>query len=129
MEGIARFKMAKLKPNILHYQEEGVFTSITGSSFNASREYFYNYNKGVISVFFAKNNQAAKLFHLLEFNQIQLDFPLHAKAKHICNNDTYTASYEFKNSDQFSISYVVKGPSKDYMINTLYKRAAYLLAK
>lgn len=122
MEGTAHFKITNNNHSLLHYSEEGKFTTVAGISLHATREYFYSYNKNIISVFFVENNQVGELFHTLEFKQKKLDFPLKANALHLCCNDLYSATYEFINYDQFNLSYVVKGPHKNYMMNTLYQR-------
>lgn len=122
MHGTAHFKL--IEPNTLHYQEHGIFTSVTGASFNTTREYFYYYDNRTaeISVFFVENNQRGKLLHSLQFIPLKLNAPLRAKAKHICSKDVYSATYEFNQHGQFSLRYQVKGPAKDYVINTLYKK-------
>jgi len=40
----------------------------------------------------------------------------------LCECDNYKATYEFLNQDCFTLSYDVRGPQKDYVIETKFTR-------
>src|SRR5438552_3616687 len=74
MEGIVFLKEINTEIDALHYREEGVFTTVSGESFNAYREYIYRYRDDEISTYFVDKNTADdepktdRLFHTLKFS-------------------------------------------------------------
>ncbi|GBB84740.1 hypothetical protein RclHR1_11300009 [Rhizophagus clarus] len=129
MEGLAFFEKNNTETDALHYREEGVFTTLTNEKINAYREYTYRYKDNDISVYFVDKNseygrtRTDRLFHTLKFNDpISVGANIKATGEHFCGSDTYVATYEFCNDDEFMIIYQVKGPAKDYVTSTLFKR-------
>jgi hypothetical protein len=126
MEGIVFFKNIDAETNALHYCEEGVFTTVSGESLNTNREYVYRYEDDEISTYFVDKNAADdkpktdRLFHTLIFSASSTT--VKATAEHLCERDKYVAIYDFYNDDEFKITYQVKGPAKDYVSNTIFKR-------
>jgi hypothetical protein len=108
-----------LNKDTLYYHEEGVweFTNHTGQkqSQRISKNYSYRYYNNQISKYFADG----RLFYNLQFTDESLD---KAIAEHQCNNDTYHALYNFINDNQFTLIYIVKGPSKQEGIMTTFER-------
>jgi hypothetical protein len=45
-----------------------------------------------------------------------------AEDVHLCGSDNYEGIYEFSSENSFSLSTVIKGPAKDFLIITEYKR-------
>jgi hypothetical protein len=116
IEGIAYFKKKAHYPDTLFYREKGMFTPLNGKSLDISQEYEYRYSKEKISVFFARERY--RLLHSLEFAE-----PNKALGEHQCGCDTYRATYQFALPDEFELTYVVKGPKKDYQIKTIFKKS------
>ncbi len=124
MNGIAWFRNSNNEQNTLHYREEGVFTLNSGRSCNIYREYVYRFQNNNISAYFVENGKTDRLFHILEFDSPALTgSTMKAKAKHICRCDTYDVIYEFYSDNAFNIIYQVKGPLKNYVSSTFFKRS------
>ncbi len=115
IDGIACFKKKADHSNVLFYKEKGVFTPLNGKSLNISQEYEYRYSKEKINVFFAR--ECDRLLHALEFVESNK-----ASGEHSCGCDTYLAIYQFNLPDEFELTYLVKGPNKDYQIKTVFKK-------
>lgn len=61
------------------------------------------------------------LLHTFNVDQIQT-FPFKLTHTHHCQDDRYSLTLEMNSNDTFSMAYVVKGPSKDYWIDTEFTR-------
>ena len=122
VKGQACFSNYK-ESSTLHYQETGILTLEDKKEFNFSREYFYYYENEQISVFFVENARPGKLFHTLEFSPRFKDAdPIRACARHHCRHDIYDATYSFQDDKQFTVSYRVHGPTKNYSSATIFQR-------
>jgi hypothetical protein len=70
------------------------------------------------------------LFHNLEIipptNDADPLEPWRAKSSHSCIDDLYDVIYEFRfkgvGLEEWSLEYSVKGPAKDYIIKSVYRR-------
>lgn len=108
---------------VLHYEEKGILTLTDKKEFNFSREYFYHFNNDQISVFFVEDDKPGKLFHILKFSQRFKETDLmRASARHHCRDDIYDATYLFQNENQFTLSYRVYGPTKNYSSETVFQK-------
>lgn len=106
-------------PLTFHYREDSIFTTTQGADFKTFREYIYRYENGTISVFFI--DPPDSLFHTLTFDTDN-QYPILAHAKHLCDCDTYDATYNFLSPIAFTLTYRVKGPKKDYRIETSFEK-------
>lgn len=109
--------------NFLLYQEEGTFKTKQQNEFKVGQRYAYCLQKGpeIIKCFVDENNKT-RLFYALVFS-LEADGSLSATGTHLCGMDHYQASYAFPKSEgfsDFSLSYRVKGPTKDYCLITKY---------
>lgn len=111
-----------IQPFLLHYKEQGVFTT-QDKEFQASREYSYYYEAKTdkISVSFIENGRPTYLFHELNF---AAPHSAMATGEHLCNQDMYYATYTFIDPNTFRINYRVEGPTKNYISDTLFRRDA-----
>jgi hypothetical protein len=121
------------------YVEEGSLKTDAGLELRASKRYVYRYNETAdqIKSFFVKPDGLTVdyFFHDVEFGQqegqssetagTQTDAWV-AKGDHLCEADFYQSRYEFHfvgaRLERFCITYVVKGPRKDYVSETWFKR-------
>jgi len=119
------------------YTEEGTMTTSQGLQMNTRRRYVWRLSKATetssptISVFFVKpdNFSPDGLFHHLQFSKSPSQ-SIKASGSHWCEPDQYEAEYEFsaKGRDgpislaDFSITYHVKGPQKDYTSMTNFSK-------
>ena len=118
------------------YSEQTELTTSSGSKLAGTQQYIYQYDepKDKLEVYFAKRDSGSpldSLFHRVDFEgpseNAPPKMPWGAKASHWCSPDTYEVRYEFyfKGADveRWKIVYEVKGPKKDYTMETWYTRA------
>lgn len=112
------------------YVEDGEFKTESGFGFRATRRYIWRYDEheGAITVWFAKpedQKRADYLFHKIEFQDPAAD-GWRARAGHLCVDDYYDVKYRFAfeavNLKDWDITYLVRGPRKDYSIRGAYGR-------
>lgn len=89
----------------------------------------YCESSDMLSVWFIKpesNKVVDYLFHELEILPREEGSGWKVKAHHLCIDDTYDVAYEFRfrgfNLEEWTLKYSVKGPSKDYSIESVYRR-------
>lgn len=116
------------------YVETGTFTPENGASITASRRYVYRYSepKKALSVWFVKPDRSLEvdyLFHNLTFappEEAKEEGASVAKADHLCVKDMYDTKYRFPLKGialhMFQCTHTVKGPNKDYVALTDYRR-------
>lgn len=129
MKGVGKFeKFSENSPTgqELLYKEDGVFKFDNGTKLDTHKEYLYVFENEQLGVYFFENKKRDRLFHLLDFKQV--DEPsrkyLLATAIHHCSPDVYDVKYEIYNNDEFKIVYKVNGPAKDYVSQTYFKRTS-----
>lgn len=113
------------------YIEHGTFHMSNGMIMNATRRYAYRYNEehDKISVWFVKDDGKTVdyMFHGMEIDVAsRSNKGWLAKADHLCVKDFYVSDYRFKfegvNVQQLTVVHEVKGPSKNYVSETVYVR-------
>jgi hypothetical protein len=116
------------------YIESGTFTPESGASITASRRYVYRYSESEkqLSVWFVKpdrNLEVDYLFHNLTFappEEAKEEGACVAEADHLCVKDMYETKYRFSLKGialhAFQCTHTVKGPNKDYVALTDYRR-------
>jgi len=130
VHGIAAFTSSFAKDTLL-YKEEGEFTISIGEKFKAYREYFYIYNQltDKIQKNFSVNGNNTGLFYFLSFQQPMTQKNLAATGEHLCRQDLYEAAYQFFKTEgvegfnKFTLAYRVKGPNKNYVMETIFERS------
>ena len=119
----------------LLYHEEGIFTMDQGMSFPANRSYVYRFEIETdrMTAWFTKSDDKTSvdyLFHQVNTNkhgdQHDQSDRVTAVGHHLCVRDDYDASYTFQVGDcrlnTWTLSYKVKGPTKDYVSSATYTR-------
>ena len=129
MRGVGKFEKFNENSSTgqeLLYKEDGVFEFDNGTKLDTHKEYLYVFENEQLGVYFFENKKRDRLFHLLDFKQV--DEPsrkyLLATAIHHCSPDLYDVKYEIYNNDEFKIVYKVNGPAKDYVSQTCFKRTS-----
>jgi hypothetical protein len=107
----------KVDDSKLLYQEECTLC-MPDSKLIMTREYFYLYNKDKdqIEKYFSQDQKQTYLFYVIDKNH---------EGSHLCVKDTYKAKYSFEKldkSNEFTLTYHVKGPTKNYTSITTYTR-------
>jgi len=114
-QGVAKFVL-KDSHNILYREDLNVLYNNSTKPESAYKEYIYIYNQDTQKIMkkFTDNRLFYELTH--DFNGRK------AYGEHLCECDNYKATYEFLNQDCFTLSYDVRGPQKDYVIETKFTR-------
>ena len=125
------------------YSEHTELTNSAGLNLAETKHYIYQYDEPTdkLEVYFTRQDSGSSLdslFHQVEFDiRAPLDLenappppdlktPWKARGSHCCSLDTYEVRYMFyfKGADveRWRIEYEVKGPKKDYSMETWYTR-------
>lgn len=100
------------------YTEQGTLTLDRGDVVeNVTRGYLYKFKDDAIHIYYADGPDDGKLFQTLIFKNDS-----EASAEHLCGEDLYQSLYKFEFPESFTIKHDVKGPKKDYMSETIFKR-------
>ena len=123
------------------YSEAGDFTTAVGLKLKTYRQYVWRFQKitKTITVWFVKpedGQSVDRFFHALEFEEMDNKsssgpneenlLQLRARGNHLCGEDMYEVDFTFSLKDvsikQWTASFKVSGPSKDYVIESNYTR-------
>lgn len=103
--------------NSIHYREDIKVEPFTTDSYEAFREYFYKYDKD--------DDKITMYFKDLQlFSELEISGEKKLSGEHLCGLDNYNVLFNFLSQDKFTTSYHVKGPKKDYKIETTYDRTS-----
>jgi hypothetical protein len=102
------------------YREAGRLRLAGGQEFDAAREYLYHQRETGFAVFFPET--PPRLFHTVILVPGG-SCTLVGEASHLCGHDHYRTGYEFLPDRSFRIEHAVRGPRKDYVTTTLFRRA------
>jgi hypothetical protein len=107
----------------LRYREHVVITS-DEKKVKAHREYVYLFSRDSIEIIHGSGENIGEHFLRLvpAWDPSRGEFV--AAGSHLCKLDLYDGEFRFALPASFSSTYLVKGPSKDYRIETSYKRAS-----
>ena len=107
----------------LLYRESGWLVLADGSALKGENSYVYALCKRHIEVSFA--DRSIKGGHFIDI-AVPDDFPdgrpVVSVDRHHCGPDIYDATFRLENRAFFSVTYVVKGPTKAYVSHTVYRR-------
>ncbi|MFT5067281.1 MAG: hypothetical protein ACJAXK_003223 [Yoonia sp.] len=97
----------------LRYEEHGQLTLASGAVLQADRAYLWGADAGGIAVRFADGTA----FHQFDpVGQV-------SGTTHLCGDDTYNVAYDFDRWPDWSATWDVTGPRKDYRSISHYNRA------
>lgn len=106
----------------LFYREDGRITyADTGHSNDAYRAYRYDIKTDSVSVYHASGEDTGKHYQDYAFETPKR---LVATEDHQCRDDCYNAVYDLLDENSYSLTTIVKGPKKDYTMQTVYTRVA-----
>lgn len=118
MEGFAEFTRAE-DDVWLRYHEQGELVLDSGQRLHATRSFLFRALNEGFSVHF--DDERASLFQ--EVCVTRVETLLIGQADHQCLEDRYSSVYEFSQDGTFSILHAVRGPRKDYISRTSFRRA------
>lgn len=100
------------------YIEQGTLTLDHGGVVeNVTRVFLYQFKDEAIQIYYADGPDNGKLFQTLTFKNDS-----EASAEHLCGKDLYKSHYKFEFPESFTITHDVKGPKKDYVSETVFRR-------
>lgn len=112
--GTAIFK--KSTDNKILYREEGQY-SLRDAEQVYYQERIFVLDNTQFNIY--KNDES--ILHNFTIDNVRF-FPIKLKHIHHCNKDQYTLTLDIHSEDSFVSLYLIKGPSKDFTINTKYTR-------
>lgn len=115
MTGVASF--LKRGAGRYFYKEETELTLPSGEVLRGERAYIYQFQPRGFCVFFAQEPE--RLFQQVELTA--KDGGWQGRGEHVCGGDVYQSLYHFYD-DGFRILHEVRGPRKNYRIDTVYTR-------
>jgi hypothetical protein len=116
MSGIASFVVAG-DSGVL-YRESGEVRLHDGTRLRGEQCYFYKAITNGFAVYF---HDSAELFERVTFLGGEGEAWV-GRAEHLCKSDVYASRYVFYGDGTFEIRHAVRGPRKDYSIQTRYQR-------
>lgn len=109
------------KPDVLRYREEGFLTYPDGQEFEGFREYDFLNTPHGIELRFRDPVRFGRLYVCLDFTKDPAG-NLTACDIHPCGDDIYHHSMMWHNADHFETKIKIKGPRKDHLLHSLYRR-------
>ena len=116
MKGRARFTL--LDAGSALYEESGELCLEGGQTLHSRQSYVYEKRQDGFAVRFADTRE---LFHVMRF--VASGDDLVAEARHLCVNDLYVSGYMVRSDGSFEVRHEIRGPQKDYVIRTVYRRS------
>jgi hypothetical protein len=116
MTGLATFE--GVDANYAVYRESGELRLQGGETLRAEQRYVYAKVEDGFAVYF---HDTGELFQCVEFNAVEGDV-WKGSASHLCKADVYDSEYCFHGEGTFLVRHAVRGPRKDYVIRTVYRR-------
>ena len=116
MKGRVRFTL--LDGETALYEESGELRLEGGQMLHSRQSYVYEKMEDGFAVRFADTRE---LFHVMRF--VASGDDLVAEARHLCVNDLYLSGYTIRADGNFEVWHQVRGPRKDYLIRTVYRRS------
>lgn len=93
-------------------RETGVLRLESGQTFSAEQSYIWRFSVKQVELFFNDKRP---------FLTLKRPFSL-CDSLHLCGEDTYVAQYDFRESSQWSSTWHVTGPRKNYVMSNDYIR-------
>lgn len=93
------------------YQESGRMTLANGQALQSTRRYLWRDTASGIEVCF----QDGSYFHTIPKDAA------HGQAAHFCDPDQYDVAYDFSTWPEWTATWTVIGPQKDYKMVSIYR--------
>jgi hypothetical protein len=116
MTGTATFE--GVDANCAVYRESGELRLNGGERLRAQQRYVYAKEEDGFTVYF---HDTGELFQRVLFTAGEGDGSK-GSASHLCKADVYDSEYCLRGDGSFLVRHAVRGPRKDYVIRTVYRR-------
>jgi hypothetical protein len=124
--GIANFTPVDKKKLI--YNEEGKLSLVaSGQEFPFFRSFVYVFDGDQLEMFFNDGANSGQLYqhYSLDINNSVLT----SSVQHICQDDYYNGIYSIISSTEYKLETLIKGPRKEFKIETYAKKAENMSLK
>lgn len=101
----------------MKYSEDVVLQLQDGTRIDGSRRYLLDLRPHSLDMIFDDGPGKGTLFQSFVLGG-------HAPSRHDCGADCYLSQWTWQSPDIFMVTHAVKGPRKDYFMQTTYKRLA-----
>jgi hypothetical protein len=119
--GVAVF--SQRSTDSLLYHESGTLTLDNGIAVTGENSYVYALRDGVIDVSFATGLSRGQHFIDIALPEESSGaLPFECTDRHHCRLDTYDATFSMQSATRFTMTYLVRGPAKDYVSRSEYHR-------
>lgn len=99
--------------------ESGIL-SINGKQIDTNRSYIYAFEDDRVTILYNDPHRKGDVLHDLTFQKQGHDYV--ATHCHLCGQDTYDLTFTMLPDDSIRMNYVVKGPHKDYAMQSVLSR-------
>ena len=114
MSGVAVFE--RMADGRVFYREYAEVWLLNGKRLRGEQRYFYQAIDKGFAVFLYETGEG---FERVEF-AAKMGGEYVAAAEHHCKDDRYASEYRFHEDGWFQVRHTVRGPRKDYVVQTLY---------
>ena len=114
MSGVAVFE--PMADGLVFYRESAEVRLHNGTRLRGEQRYFYQAIDKGFAVFFYETGE---LFERVEF-AAKVTGEYIAVAEHHCKDDRYASEYRFHEDGWFRVQHTVRGPRKNYVVETVY---------
>ncbi|WP_213805836.1 DUF6314 family protein [Granulicella sp. dw_53] len=112
------FAVFEVDGNRVAYRESGEVKLLDGQRVRGEQKYLYESMQNGFAVYF---HDTGLLFHQVGLTAGE-DGVWQGNAHHDCKDDVYDSEYVFGRDGTFEVQHQVRGPKKDYVIKTVYRR-------
>lgn len=113
LQGQGRLKL--LSPHMYLWEETIETRTKDGQVLNGFQSYKVSRTGDKLDIFYNTGPDKNKLFQSFNLKQPR------QVSHHICGNDTYVSHLEIVSRSEFTVTHTVKGPSKDYIMRSVYR--------
>lgn len=114
MSGVA--VLERMADGRVFYRESAEVWLKNGKRLRGEQRYFYQAIEHGFAVYFYETGE---LFEQVSFaGKVGGEYV--AAAEHRCKDDSYVSEYRFGEDGRFSVRHTVRGPRKDYVVQTMY---------
>jgi hypothetical protein len=119
--GVAVF--TRRSADSLLYHESGALILDDGTALTGENRYVYALRNGVIEVSFAEGlSQGMHFIDIALPDEAPGGVPIVSTDRHHCRLDTYDATFSMETANRFTMTYLVRGPTKNYVSRSEYRR-------
>jgi hypothetical protein len=118
-----RAHIAATSADRARYDETARVRLANGTTMTGTQSYRYKRLPPPANGFEVLFGDTGELFERLDFRS-EADGSLRADAEHFCEPDRYVSRFVLDAQDRLTVQHAVTGPTKGYVVRTVYRRAS-----